>query len=352
VSAPRRYVVIGAGGVGAALAAGFHEAGIPVVLVSRGSTYAAIRERGLCFTQNGETRTLPIDVAGSPDEVTIQPGDVLVLTTKSQDAPATLADWAWRPAKAGPIADGSVAGPGVAAELPVLLTQNGLDAERAALRYFSVVVGGVTLVAARHVVAGEVEIGNAPRIGQLIIGAYPSAELAPQAAPIAAGIAADLRAANWLAQDVDRIGDWLAWKVLINTTFALAVLDGTAQEKASLREQLVAETRWVLAIAGYEFADLATLTYDASQAAIAAPAYGAHQNSIWQSFARGSGSEVDYLNGEVALLARRHGVAAPLNTALQRVLGRSAALGEGPGIHPISEVFAAASAVTPEGALR
>lgn len=344
MSPQRRYVVIGAGGVGAALAAGFHEAGIPVLLVSRGPTYAAIRGRGLRFTHNGETRTLPIDVAGSPDEVTIQPGDILVLTTKSQDAPAALADWAWRPVKAGP-------GGSVAAGLPVLLTQNGLDAERAALRYFGIVVGGVTLVAARHVVAGEVEVGNTPRIGQLIVGAYPSAQLAPLAAPIAAGIAADLRAANWLSEDVGWIEDWLAWKVLVNTTFALAVLDGTAQEKASLREALVAETHRVLAVAGYEFADPATLTYDASQAALST-AYGAHQNSIWQSFARGSGSEIDYLNGEVALLARRHGVAAPLNTALQRVLGRSAALGEGPGIHPISEVFAAASAETPEGALR
>jgi ketopantoate reductase len=275
--------------------------------------------------------------------VAIQPGDILVLTTKSQDVPATLADWAWRP-----VAGGSVGGGSVAAGLPVLLTQNGLDAERAALRYFSIVVGGVTLVAARHVVAGEVEIGNAPRIGQLIVGAYPSAELAPQAAPVAAGIAADLRAANWLSQDAERIGDWLAWKVLINTTFALAVLDGTAQEKASLREQLVTETRRVLAVAGYQFADPATLTYDARQAAISAPTYGAHQNSIWQSFARGSGSEVDYLNGEVALLARLQGVAAPLNTALQRVLGRSAALGEGPGRHPISEVLAAASASSPK----
>ena len=30
---------------------------------------------------------------------------------------------------------------------------------------------------------------------------------------------------------------------------------------------------------------------------------------------------MDYLNGEVVLLARRHGVPAPVNTALQRLLG-------------------------------
>jgi 2-dehydropantoate 2-reductase len=340
ISGQRRYVVIGAGGVGAALAAGFHDAGIPVVLVSRGSTYTAIRERGLRYAQNGLTRTLPVQVAGSPADIALAPDDILVLATKSQDTPAALADWAWRP----------VAGGRVAADLPVLLTQNGLDAERAALRYFRTVVGGVTIVAARHVVAGEIEVGNAPRIGQLVIGAYPSAQLAPHSAAVAADIAADLRAANWLSEDVDRIGDWLARKAVNSTTFALSVLEGTEEEKASLRELLVAEARAVLAAAGYSFADQATLSYDASQAAVSESTYGPHQPSTWQSFARGSGSEVDYLNGEVVLLARVHGVPAPLNALLQRILGRSAALGERPGRHHVSDVLAAAGTPVSEGA--
>ena len=45
--------------------------------------------------------------------------------------------------------------------------------------------------------------------------------------------------------------------------------------------------------------------------------------SSWQSLARGAGSiETDYLNGEIALLGRLHGVATPANAALQRIAAR------------------------------
>src|SRR5260221_8610060 len=47
--------------------------------------------------------------------------------------------------------------------------------------------------------------------------------------------------------------------------------------------------------------------------------------SSWQSLARGSGAiEADYLNGEVALLGRQHGVSTPVNDMLQRVANRMA----------------------------
>ena len=338
----RRYVVVGAGGVGVAIAAGLSEAGIPVVLVSRGKTYEAIRAHGLHYAHAGWSRRLDVSVVDGADAVTLREDDVLVLTVKSQDAPAALADWAWRPVEGG----------GVGSDLPVLLTQNGLDAERVALRYFSKVVAGVTLVAARHVIAGKVEVGNAPRIGQLIVGAYPSAALAPGAGEAAAGIAADLQAANWLSQDVPDVARWLAWKVLVNVTFSLALLEGSPAEVDELRTLLVDEARSVLTAAGYEFADPKTeTTYDASEAAVS-ETYGKHQPSTWQSFVRGSGSEVDYLNGEVVLLARHHGLPAPVNDALQRLLGRSAALGEAPGTHRVGEVLALASTLTPtpEGA--
>lgn len=334
----RRYVIIGAGAVGASLAAGLEEAGIAVTLVSRGQTYAAIRDHGLLYTQGDRRRTLAVDVVDGPDGVELGPEDVLVLAVKSQDAAAALADWAWRP-----VSDGRLA-----ADLPLLLTQNGLHAERTALRYFSTVIGGVTLVAGRHVVPGRVEVGNGPRTGQLIVGGYPSAALAPHAAAEAHRIAADLRAANWLSQAVPEIDRWLAWKVLTNAIFAVAVLSGTDADVDELESGLVAEVRAVLTAAGYAFADPADLEYDPREASVLSTSYGRHRPSTWQSFQRGSGSEIDFLNGEIALLARLHGVPAPLNVALQRVLGRSAALGEGPGVHSAVEVLAAAR---PEGAL-
>jgi 2-dehydropantoate 2-reductase len=47
-------------------------------------------------------------------------------------------------------------------------------------------------------------------------------------------------------------------------------------------------------------------------------------SSSWQSLVRGAGSiETDYLNGEIALLGRLHGVPTPLNAALQVLIRRA-----------------------------
>ena len=54
--------------------------------------------------------------------------------------------------------------------------------------------------------------------------------------------------------------------------------------------------------------------------------------SSWQSLARGTGSiEADYLNGEIVLLGRLHGVATPVNELLQHVAARAAREGTAPG---------------------
>jgi len=42
-------------------------------------------------------------------------------------------------------------------------------------------------------------------------------------------------------------------------------------------------------------------------------------SSTWQSLVRGSGTtEVDWLNGEIVLLGRLHGIPTPVNELLQR----------------------------------
>jgi 2-dehydropantoate 2-reductase len=54
--------------------------------------------------------------------------------------------------------------------------------------------------------------------------------------------------------------------------------------------------------------------------------------SSWQSLARGTGRiETDYLNGEIVLLGRLHGVATPVNERLQRVANELARTGAPPG---------------------
>ena len=54
--------------------------------------------------------------------------------------------------------------------------------------------------------------------------------------------------------------------------------------------------------------------------------------STWQSLARGTGStETDFLNGEIVLLGRLHGVPTPVNAALQQAMRSFVRSGEVPG---------------------
>ena len=65
-------------------------------------------------------------------------------------------------------------------------------------------------------------------------------------------------------------------------------------------------------------------------------------SSSWQSLARGTGAiETDYLNGEIVLLGRLHGVPTPVNAALQRLANDAARRGVAPGTTPVDDVIRA-----------
>ena len=60
-----------------------------------------------------------------------------------------------------------------------------------------------------------------------------------------------------------------------------------------------------------------------------------------QSLLRGTGSiEADYLNGEIVLLGRLHGVPTPVNELLQREANAAARAGLSPGSVPIAHLEA------------
>ena len=64
--------------------------------------------------------------------------------------------------------------------------------------------------------------------------------------------------------------------------------------------------------------------------------------STWQSLARGKRHlEVDYLNGEIVLLGRLHGISTPVNDLLQRTANALAAGGRPPGSISLAELEAA-----------
>jgi thiosulfate/3-mercaptopyruvate sulfurtransferase len=320
-----RYVIVGAGAVGASVAAQLHLAGVETLVIARGAHLAALREQGLRYVRpDGET-VVRIPVAASPAEVELRDGDVLVLATKTQDTEAAVREWAWQPVKRR---DGST---GSATDLPVVTLQNGLENERTALRHFAHVLGAIIWIPSSYLIPGEVVSPGAPIPAVIWLGGYPSGP-----AEHAEAVAADLRRAGLAVQVVADIARWKAGKLLGNLGNlgnGLDALYPPSDLRAAALTALQDEARTVFAAAGVEAADLrAESTVDLSGFRIE-PIPGRERggSSTWQSLARAGTPETDYLNGEVVLLARLHGTEAPLNAAIQARVHRAAAEATPPG---------------------
>ncbi|WGL52033.1 2-dehydropantoate 2-reductase N-terminal domain-containing protein [Nocardioides sp. BP30] len=313
----RRYVVIGGGAVGGALAAHLVPAGHEVVLVARGEHGKRIAADGLRVRRPAGTETVDVPVAAGPDDLELRAGDVLLLTVKTQDAETALAQWAWQPvtgATGGE--DGSTAATAATA-LPILTFQNGLATEDLALRRFRRVYGAVAAIAAGYVTPGEIVSPSVDPAGLFWIGRHPGGSDELQES-----IVADLRGAGFAAFSVTDIGAQKAAKLLGNLSQnGLALLEGSAEERGRAEQALREEAVAVFAAAGVALPPGGALDRHGVTLQVGdVPGYRS-LGSTWQSFARGTSSEIDYLNGEVVLLARRAGVPAPLSERLQELLG-------------------------------
>lgn len=322
-----RYVVVGAGALGALLAAQLELAGLESVLVARGAALRAIRERGVVVARPSRTETVPVTVAAGPEEVALRPDDVLVLAVKAQDADAALGAWAWQPVGTGR----------VAADLPVVTLQNGLATEEAAARRFRRVLGASVAIAAQHLTAGEVASPAEPEVGLVWLGAHGGRD-----DPLLEPIAADLRAAAYGVTVTRDIAAVKAWKLLGNIGNALDLFDGSEAVLAEARGLLRDEALAVYAAAGIVPAEIDFRSLRLVNGEVAG--YRGGRLSTWQSFARGTSSEVDYLNGEIVRLGRATGVPTPVNALVQRTLGVHAARGHGVELaHPVEALLAAGS---------
>lgn len=322
-----RYIIIGTGAVGGVIGGLLAAAGRDVVLVARNRQLEALSADGLeVATTDGIHHVHPATAAG-PDAVDLRPDDVLVLAVKSQDSAAALQAWADRP----------VAGGGTAAtQLPLVCAQNGVDNERAALRRFAHVVGMCVWLPATHLEPGRVSAGSTPVPGVLWLGPVPVGGPAPTA------IAADLVAAGFRAPVVDDVMAWKYYKLMSNLGNAVEALCGTVSDGPArqLTAAATAEGRAVLAAAGVRVVPDAE--HDAARADFHMGRLPGEDGggSSWQSLARGTGSiEADYLNGEVVLLGRLHGVPTPVNGMLQQLARQAAAAGTPPGTFDAAELL-------------
>jgi thiosulfate/3-mercaptopyruvate sulfurtransferase len=319
-----RYVVIGAGAVGVVLAEGLHRGGADVLLVARGGQLAALRAGRLRLLRPDGPVEVAVPYAAGPQEVELTGRDVLVLAVKTQDAEQALAEWAWRPVRRG---DGRTAP--AARVLPVVTLQNGLEAERAALRRFATVLAASIRVPAVYVEDGVVLSPAVPFPAALWIGRHPSGA----DHPALDRLAADLRAGSFAVQVTAGITGWKAAKLVGNVRNVLGALYRPSALRDHVGELLADEARSVLTAAGLAPVDeQADSTLDLSRLVIGdIPGHPYPGNSTWQSLARAGSLEADFLGGEIVLQARLTGRAAPLNQALLERLRRAAGEGTAPG---------------------
>jgi 2-dehydropantoate 2-reductase len=332
-----RYIVIGAGAVGGTIGGCLFQAGHDVVLVARGAHLDALRADGLRLVTPMGTQELRIPAAAGPAELELRGGDVLILATKGQDTVGVLEQWAWQPVQG--------AGEAAAGLLPVVCAQNGVANEGIALRRFRHVYGMCVWLPATHLQPGVVEAQGIPRAGLLPLGRYPSGT-----DDFTQRISADLVASRFVAPAIDDVMRWKYGKLLSNVANAIEALCGPeardSDDARELRQRARSEGIEALRAAGISHARPEEFDAARGGQVNVGEVDGAARSggSSWQSLSRRTGTiEADFLNGEIALLGRIHGVPTPVNETLQRLANQAARAHEPPGSTSPADILSAAA---------
>jgi 2-dehydropantoate 2-reductase len=312
-----RYVVLGAGAVGGTVGGRLADAGHEVVLVARGEHAKAMQSDGLRLAMPNRTVVIRCPVVDDVGKLSLCDGDVLLLATKTQDTPALLDQLRAHD------------------ELPLFCIQNGVANERMALRRFERVYGVVVMLPAVLLEPGRIEAQGAPYSGLLDLGLA-----AGGVDELATSVASDLERSGFVSRAVPDVMRWKYAKLLRNVGNAVEALcghdvgDDGLRIVADIDRRARDEAEAAFAAAGIAWASDAQWAERRGEQVQHAPVEGRSRagGSSWQSLARGAGSiEADYLNGEVVLLGRLHGVSTPVNATLQRLAHEAAQERRPPG---------------------
>jgi 2-dehydropantoate 2-reductase len=307
-----RFVVLGAGAIGGAIGGRLHRAGHAVTLVARGAHLEAIRGLGLELQTPDEDVVLPVPAVGSAAEAQVGPGDVVILAVKSQDTVPALNELA-----------------AAAPDAAVVCAQNGIANEGAALRRFERVYGMYVYLTAQYLTPGVVQVYCDPVAGLLDVGCYPYG-----ADDLAGEMVRSLTSAGFASEVNEDVMRMKRTKLLGNLVNAIQIVCGDqGDEVKELHARAREEAEACYAAAGVDWAPWPEVRARGAEVSPPRAVHGAEHrfSSSWQSLQRGTGRiETDYLNGEIVLLGRLHGVPTPVNTEIQRLANRIARDGGAP----------------------
>ena len=319
-----RHIIYGAGGVGATIGGRLFHSGQDVVLICRGEHLRAIQERGLRLLTPEQSLELPIPAVGHPSEIEFTADDVVIMAMKTQDTEGALEDLE--------AAVGEV-------EPAIVCAQNGVENERRALRRFARVYGMVTRLPGTFLEPGVVENHATPVGGLLDLGRYPQGSDA-----LAEQISADLRAAGFNSRTESNVMRWKYAKLIRNLNNGLVACLGSEvdDDLSAFRRTLIDEALACYGAAGFDYAteqEEAQHREESGHRLAPVPGSSRQGNSTWQSLVRGTGSiETDFLNGEIVMLGREHGVPTPYNHAVQRASAWMAREAKQPGALTLADL--------------
>lgn len=294
-----RYIIYGTGAIGGIVGARLQASGQKVVFIARGHTLAALRRDGLVLRTTDDRQTFEVDCVETPADAAITADDAVILATKTQDTVGAVGDLA---ACAPP-------------EVPVFCAQNGVANERLALRCFSNVYGMFVYIFGLHLEPGVVQCYTSPSFGVLDLGRFPGGS-----GEIGRRTTAHLSAAGFNSVGRSDIMRWKHGKLLANLANVLHAACGPAAGVDDILDRARSEGEACLRAAGIAWASAEERAQRIAAIQPLKTIDGAAfpGGSSWQSLARATGSiETDFLNGEIALLGRLHGVPTPVNDVLQ-----------------------------------
>jgi len=292
--------------VGGLLAA----AGWSVTLLGRRAHLAAVRARGLAIEGLfGTHRVRDLTCLTDPEELR-GPYAAVFLTVKAYDTVPMAAAVA----------------PHLAPDGFLLSLQNGLGNLEAAAR----AVGPARVLGARVIFGAEVVEPGRVRVtvfaDPVLVGSPEHDDRAPQAAAV--GWATALAAAGIPTEPTEELLAELWAKVIYNAALnplgallgvpygrlpahpdTRAIMDTVIEEAFAVARAEAIALRWPDAV-----------SYRESFYGRLVPATADHRSSMLQDIERGRPTEIDALNGEIAARGAVHGVAAPVNATLTRLI--------------------------------
>jgi 2-dehydropantoate 2-reductase len=292
--------VVGAGVIGSLYAAHLARVGESAVLTRRPDHAAALRMRGLRVTGRADF-SARVAAAATPSELP-QP-DLVIIATKATglDAAAASIEGYWPAAT-------------------VMTIQNGLGAEEIVRRHGAwQLVSGVTFMSGtkhsdahvEYILDTETWVGpwgdtpyeRAQEIASLLVASGLQAEALP-----------DLRPAQWSKLIFNATVNGVAALTGLPHDWHFAAEDGVG-DLGRLVHDLVDEGRLIAAAAGVELHD------DPWEMNVLATKRGsAHYPSMLEDVEARRPTEVELIGGALVREAAKHGVDAPLHTALYRLV--------------------------------